>query len=372
MSTNREKLLAIMQKKEYKGTPWFADLSYLYSSLLDREMLEKRYKGTDGYLKFHEELGSGICFYAPCCFDIYYEDCKFQTFHEDKDIVTIYETPLGSIKQRYKYSDVIYTYSISEHFVNNFKDLKVFEYAMTHRRFEKNYEAYDITSKAWEKQGIAVGIPSICVSPFQSMLSRVAGVEKTIDLMVDYEEEFDAILENIFNSEDRLFEILSESNCEIIEFCENLASDITGKTLFNKYNKSCYKKRINALHKAGKFVTIHIDGALKGCLELLQECGFDGCEAVTPMPIGDLEIEKIRDIAGDDIVIWGGIPGALFSDKYDYLEFEQYIDRLFNHFEKDLKFVAGVADQVPPDANINKVRLVSKKVQALNQMRGYI
>ena len=208
------------------------------------------------------------------------------------------------------------------------------------------------------RKRIAVAFPPVSASTVQKLFARWAGVENTVRIYADDMEEFDEIVERIQASEDEAFNILADSPAPVIEFAENLSSEITGKYFFEKYHQDYYQKRIKQLHAAGKYASIHIDGTLKGCLPLLEHAGFDAAEAVTPAPIGDIEIEDLRKWSGDRIVIWGGLPGALFSPLYSEEEFENHLERVFRTFPVGSRFVLGVADQVPPDGLISRVKRV--------------
>ena len=368
--TEREKLLGVLGKGPYGGTPWFADLSYYYSSLQDRGMLEQRYAG-QGILDFYRDAGAGICFYAPLVFRESYTgeaDCRVE--YRGRDILTTYATPLGEVRQEFCYSPVIYTYEIRKHYVESIEDLRVMAYVAEHTRYAPAYEEYDRAAAEWNEQGIAVALPPVCVSPLQTMFSRWAGVEKTVELFMDEEEEFEELLERIFRAQDEVFRIVAGSSAEVVEFAENLAGDVTGSRLFERFNAPWYRERIALLHQAGKAVTIHNDGGLRGCLHLLAGCGFDGAEALTPAPVGDLDMAAIRQEAGD-LVIWGGLPGALFSASYSDEAFEQHLERLFRTFDQDRKFVLGVADQVPPDGKWERILLVRERLDEWNKQRGY-
>ena len=112
------------------------------------------------------------------------------------------------------------------------------------------------------------------------------------------------------------------------------------------------------MHDAGKITSIHIDGTLRACLPLLQEAGFDIAEAVTPAPVGDVPVEELRATAGDKIIIWGGLPGALFSPAYSEKLFDAHLAKILETFPLGSRFVLGVADQVPPDALLSRVTKV--------------
>ena len=170
------------------------------------------------------------------------------------------------------------------------------------------------------------------------------------------------ILAELQESENKPFEIICNSNADYVEFAENLSSEITGRMLFEMYNTDYYKRRTGQLHDAGKYVGIHIDGTLSPCLSMLKNCGFDAAEAVTPAPVGDIEIEDLRAAAGDIIII-GGIPGALFTNSYSDEFFDSHIKRLLAAFKNDSKFIVGVADQVPPDTVPGRIERVGELIE---------
>jgi uroporphyrinogen-III decarboxylase len=362
--TERERLLKVLKGEKSDSMPWYADLSYLYNSMEIRGTLEDKYKGEIGYLNFYKDLGAGICFYPPFVWNahldsrISFRELKDKDFHE-----CVYDTPLGSIRSVQKYSSSTYSWAYQEHFVKNMNDLRVMLYIFQNTRYTENYKEFSRIDELWGEHGIATGIAPISVAPLQKLLARWAGVENTIDLYMDDPEEFEEILNRLQETEDEVFEILCDSPAVYVEFAENLSSEITGKTFFEKYNMPYYKKRIGQLHKAGKFVGIHIDGTLSSCLPLLEPCGFDVAEAVTPFPVGDIKLEDLRKTAGDNIVIWGGLPGALFSPSYSDELFREHLANVINVFQNDTRFVMGVADQVPPDGLEDRIKLVREMVE---------
>lgn len=362
--TERERLLSVLRGKKPDKMPWYADLSYLYDSMVIRGTLQDKYKGETGYLNFYKDLGAGICFYPPFVWNthldkkISYNETKTENLH-----VCEYSTPIGSLRSVQKYSPATYSWAYQEHFIKDINDLRTMLYIFENTRYTENYNEFSRVDELWSEHGIATGIAPISVAPLQKLLARWAGVEKTIDLYMDEQEEFEEIICKVQDAEDEVFDILCGSPAVYIEFAENLSSEITGKTFFEKYNMPYYKKRIEQLHKAGKYIGIHIDGTLGSCLPLLEPCGFDVAEAVTPFPVGDIKLEDLRKTAGDNIVIWGGLPGALFSPSYTDEDFRNHIENVLDVFKNDIRFVMGVADQVPPDGLEHRIKLVREMIE---------
>jgi uroporphyrinogen-III decarboxylase len=356
--TERQRFLAALKGEKTDRPAWYGDLSYYYFSLEKDGKLEDKYKGNEGYLRFHIDKGVGIYFYAPFMWDITYTgDVKYTEEIKGTGKTMVYETPFGILMCAQKYLPSTYSWAYTSHFVNNMEQLKLMLYILENTQYHANYAGFDAIDALWGEYGLPAAIPPISVSPLQKLLARWAGVETTVNLYADDPDTFENILTAMQNAEDKPFEIICASNAKYVEFAENLSSEITGKMFFDIFNADYYSKRISQLHAAGKYVGIHIDGTLSPCLSQLAGCGFDAAEAVTPAPFGDIEIEDLREAAGD-IVIIGGLPGALFADAYSLEYFDSYVERLLRAFENDRKFIVGVADQVPPDTVEGRVERV--------------
>ncbi|HHW48837.1 MAG TPA: hypothetical protein GXX14_09505 [Clostridiaceae bacterium] len=359
----RERVMAVLKGEKPDKTPWLADLSYLYTSMSLKGVLEEKYLGYEGYLEFYKDLGAGIYFYTPSLWKVEYTGGVEYLVHENDGVNTfIYKTPKGNLRSQMTYLPETYSWAYTEHFVKNIDDLRIMLYIFEHMMYRENFEEFNRIDKLWGGYGIPVPLAPVAVSALQKLLTRWAGVEKTIEIYTDYKDELEYVIDAIQASEDEVFDILAESPAQVIEFPENLSSEVTGRTFYQKYCMEYYSKRIKQLHDAGKFVAIHIDGMLQGCLPLLEKTGFDIAEAVTPAPVGDIELEKLREEAGEKIIIWGGLPGALFSPHYSEQMFESFLERIFKVFPPGSGFVLGVADQVPPDGLISRVKKVREMI----------
>ncbi len=359
----RERIFCVLNKKKPDKTPWFADLSYLYNSMEVNGALSNKFKGEEGYLEFHKDIGAGICFYAPFPWASTYTDKIHLIVQENKnERISEYKTPLGSISCIEYYLSGTYSWAIKKHFVNTIEDLRIMTFIHEQTRYNQNYDNYLKIKNLWAHHGIATAMPKISSAPLQKLLARWAGVENTVNIYMDHSDEFETLLNKIDESEAAVFDILCGSTCEYVEFAENLSSEVTGATFFRKFNVPHYQKRNEQLHEAGKFTGIHIDGTLKPCLSMLSECGFDVAEAVTPFPLGDVKIKDLRKEAGKDLIIWGGLPGVLFSPLYTEEQFNSHLNELLEVFPPGSDFILGVADQVPPDGLISRIKHVRELI----------
>jgi len=145
--------------KSCDNLPWYADLSYLYGSMQDRGMLEHKYIGSEGYLRFHQDLGAGICFYAPWLWSsAYTSDVTEDTRESDGIRTTKIKTPVGSVHQVMRYLPVAFTWAITEYYIKDICDLRIMRYACEHRKVRPNYQQYTTSISYGARQDMPLGV----------------------------------------------------------------------------------------------------------------------------------------------------------------------------------------------------------------------
>lgn len=359
--TEYERLFASLRGQPRDRLPWYADLSWHYHSLRESGALDPRYDGEDGIVKLHRDLGAGICFYSPRLWIAETIGVEIQVDEEAGRRLTRIVTPLGTVRQTETYLPKSYAYAIRENFVKDIGDLKIMLYLEEHKRYRPNYAQYERAAAATADIGYYIGYLEYA-APLQRMLSRWAGAEATVWMLADEPDECRAIFRGLVDADRPILEIVCGSPAGLIEICDNLSSETTGVYNFLEWNAELYKGYADALHRAGKLVSIHIDGTLKGCLRLLSDCGFDAAESVTPAPVGDLPVERLREEAGNTLALWGGLPGAIFSPLYGEEQFEAYLRMAIECFSRDPRSILGTADQIPPDGLLHRVRRVAEAI----------
>jgi len=74
------------------------------------------------------------------------------------------------------------------------------------------------------------------------------------------------------------------------------------------------------------------------------------------------KIEEMRDLADSDTVIfWGGVPGVMFAPPFTWDQMKAHVLRLIACWG-NRPFIMGVADQVPPDGDIDFCRKIAELV----------
>ena len=88
------------------------------------------------------------------------------------------------------------------------------------------------------------------------------------------------------------------------------------------------------LRKAGIYTHIHIDGYCHSLLKYLKDFAFDGYEALTPRPQGDVSLEQIKDHIGNQVLL-DGIPAVMFLPTFSREELMQTTEKIVDSFTRD-------------------------------------
>ncbi len=359
---NRERLLAPFKGIKPDRPAWLADLSYWYSAMKQQNKLAKKYCGREGVKLFHEELG--VCNYysfGAMMFKAIFEGVELVIEEKDGVRIRTWKTNSGEISDKWEYIRQSYCWAHTEYAVKCISDLAVLREIFANLHYSENNDTYNATVNFLGDSGLP--ICPFARSPFPALLADWCGVMNTIYFMMDAPEEVIETLRVIEKSVIPSFEIALKSNVELFHFCDNLDSSASA-SYFDEFMKEYYTERLKQIHAAGKFAVVHLDGSVRGLLGKLAACGFDGVEAITPAPVGDIKIDEIRSVANNkDTVIWGGVPGAMFSEPWKRDDIVRHTEHLLQIFDGDTRFIVGSADQIPPDGNINFVKAVAKAIQ---------
>ncbi len=133
-------------------------------------------------------------------------------------------------------------------------------------------------------------------------------------------------------------------------------------TIWRKYHLPYYSRRNEQLHAAGKRTHIHIDGAMRPLIKLIRESPFDGIEACTPLPQGDVTLEEMKAALGDKVLL-DGIPAVYFLPYFPMDELIDCTKKIIDLFHPRL--ILGISDEIPPDGDIDRVRLIGEMVQEM-------
>jgi hypothetical protein len=271
-----------------------------------------------------------------------------------------WETPVGILTEVFHYDEWGLSAYNDEYRLKTPEDFRIWEYVLQDEQWHWDQESYerDIRHVAGR------GAPQFFYrrSPLQGLFIEHMGFERAIFMMHDRPDVIERYLEVESAADDAIYRVLCASPVEILNFGENIDQHMDPPTLWRKRLLPYYSKRVQQLQAAGKKTHIHIDGAMKLLIKDIRESPFDGIEAATPVPQGDVTLEQIKEALGDRILL-DGIPAVFFLPYYPLETLIECAKRVVELFYPRL--VLGISDEIPPDGDIERVRLIGELVRDL-------
>ena len=363
----REMNLAIFQGKDPGGVLWQPRLEYWY------DVNKKR-----GTLPEHLKEASLLDVYDYCHASVRYfttplrwryknvratqQRCPelAEGWEDEKRLRRTWETPVGTLTDVMRYDEWNLSAYNTEYKLKSPEDFKVLEFMLQDEEWYWDQEEYEQDLQRVGERGS----PQFFFrrSPIQGLFIEHMGFEKTVYTMYDHPALIQHYVEVASEADDAMYEVLRQSPVQILNLGENIDATMDPPPLWSEHLVPYYCQRVEQLHAAGKFVHIHVDGTMKPLLPYLMDCLWDGIEAATPLPQGDVTLEEIKGALGDRVLL-DGIPALYFLPSFSTETLIECVKRVVELFYPRL--VLGISDEIPPDGDIERVRLVGELVQEL-------
>lgn len=300
-------------------------------------------------------FGAALC----CRYDGSVE--KTETWESDSDLRRSWHTPEGTLTEFIRYDAWHVSGYHIEYKIKTERDLDPLEYLFRHEEWYWDAEIF-------EKETAAIGSrgePQFCYrrAPLQGLMIEHAGYENTVFLMHDYPDRLRRYLAAGSAADDQLYDVLCASPLKILSLGENLDANLDPPPIFTEYLVPYYNKRIEQIHKSGKYVHVHADGSLGPLLPHLRDCPWDGVEGATPFPQGDVTLDQLKESL-QDVILLDGIPAIFFLKRYPIETLIECAKKVVELFHPNL--ILGISDELPPEGDIERVKLIGELVKEGN------
>jgi len=189
------------------------------------------------------------------------------------------------------------------------------------------------------------------------IMIQFMGFENGTTALYLHPKEMGHLIGAINETDTAMLETVAASPIEIVNFGDNVHQALCAPPIFEQYVQPEYVRRNEILHGAGKKTYPHWDGDCGQLLPYARDCGFDGYEAITPVPQGDVTLEQVRDALGDLILV-DGVPCTDFLPTEPMESLETNTRKCIEYFAPNL--VLGISDEISPVGDIERVRRVSE------------
>jgi hypothetical protein len=224
-------------------------------------------------------------------------------------------------------------------------------------------DAYRAFQQRVGDQGLAVARGLLAASPMHLLLHELVPMDQFFYLYADERQAMHQLAERMEPFFEAVLDAVATCDAEVVFWGANYDQDLTWPPFFAAEILPWLRKVSARLHAAGKFLLTHTDGENRDLLPLYRECGIDVAESICPKPMTKCTLAETR--AGlTPTTVFGGIPSvALLDDAMTDTAFATYLDELFGSLGAGDHLILGVADNVPPDANWERLVEIKRRIE---------
>jgi hypothetical protein len=190
-------------------------------------------------------------------------------------------------------------------------------------------------------------------------LHNYFGFSEGLMLLYGYPEKVRQLETVLEQKLQHLVEELAVSRFSVYFCPDNLDSSFISPQMFDEHLADSYSHTAEAVHSHG-FLTVHAGGPIRLLLKALKGCGVDCVEGIAGPPQSDASLAEARTAAGKDLCLWGGIPQDYLLATHSYDEFTKAVQQASAEAREDPSVILGVADRVPVDAEIDRIREIPR------------
>jgi hypothetical protein len=367
---NRQRLLAILDGRSPDRIPWIPRLLLWYNARTLSGTMPHEWEGLT-LRQVEAALGVGTAARNGRVFETHLDGIEIIERIEGERVITEYRTPVGDVRSVLRQTADLRAQGlpgrVEEHLLKQPADYAVWEWVVTHTRYEPTYDAY----RTYDTEIGGDGLPMVSAGdvPLHEFLQHLAGYESGLYQLADYPREVEHLLMTMLEAQrDGLWPVLAESPARLLLHGVHLSSQFTPPRLFRQHITPYYLQFMPMMHQAGMHVAMHADNDTSAILELVEEAGWDMVECFVTAPMVPLTLARAREVWGHRVIIWGGIPSLMLSPSVPEADFKAYIHEVLEVIAPGDAFILGVADNVMPDSLIHRVAWVT---QLLEERGGY-
>ena len=215
------------------------------------------------------------------------------------------------------------------------------------------------------EHGLALANGPIAASPVHLLLHDLMEMEPFIYLYMDEPTTVHRFAERLYPFFEAALDALLRCEAEVVWWGANYDQEVTWPTFFRAEIVPWLQRVGDRLRARGKLLASHADGENERLLPDFPDCRLDIAESVCARPMTRNTLAELRQGMGPTTTIWGGIPSvALLDDSMGEPEFATYLDSVFDELGTGERLILGVSDNVPPDADIERLTRITERVAA--------
>jgi uroporphyrinogen-III decarboxylase len=372
MMAPRDRFFAVMENRPADRLPFFPDITDWYIArrtprgerqpfatgqmIFDDDPIHRRQVAMPErfrdftLLDFYREFDWGCPIHAYEAIVAERDAIAVHTEHDGQRRHQTIETPEGALHTIWGRAPHG-SESIVRYPVQGPQDVAAVEFLAAHTRYRGDAQAVERILDALGDRGVIDVV--IGRTPFGLLVQELMGYQAVAYALADEPRAIDRLMEALSPGFCERVRIAAELPGRIAIISDHADEHLISPRQFQQFCLPHYREAQQTLHAAGKLVSTHLDGNIRGLLPLLPEAGFDLLDGCTPAPMGNYEPEDLAAVLGPRLKAYCGVPSALFCTNVPTDEILAYGRRIAEGLAPNV--ILNVGDVLPPDGDIEQV-----------------
>lgn len=366
-----ERFNAVLEGKTPDYIPWAPIMNNWFAANQGMGTIPERFKGYE-LIDIYRELD--MCVEARAwdkdgefgrIFKREYRDVDIREEKNGYETLTEYRTPVGTVSTVWKSSELIgqkgFASIQTEHMIKGPDDYPVVEYIIQHTDIIPTYDEY----LGFEAKTGVDGVPVIGIGqdPMSQMLQNLIGYQTAYYHLHDHPKQFAHLYDVLIEHMELIQDVALKSPAQLLIHGAHFESRMTPPPIYKKYMLPYYQAFAEKMRNHGKILACHADADTSNLLELLFESGFRLLDCYITHPQVRVTMHEARNVFGDQVIIWGGVPAIILEDSFSEADFEKYMDQLFQDIAPGNAFIMGVSDEIMPESNFDRVIRIGEMIK---------
>jgi hypothetical protein len=281
-----------------------------------------------------------------------------------------YRTPKGKITAAFEFTPEMRDAGTSiswirKHAFTSEEDYEPLIYLFDRLEPEPRHEGLTELIREAGEDALVVANGSMAGSPMQFIMRDLMDMNTFFFQTADNPEKLRALADSIGGYFERLMPAAASCSAEAILFGANMDETITYPPFYEEHILPWIQRFAGMAHKRGKYVLIHADGENRALFDLYRQSDIDILEAVATAPMTKSDIVEVLEKT-EGMTVWGGIPSVALMPTFSEPEFERFMERMLSVVGKRSRFILGISDTTPPDAEFGRISRIKEMVENRN------
>jgi uroporphyrinogen-III decarboxylase len=238
------------------------------------------------------------------------------------------------------------------------QDYDALRFFVEHTEVVENYEKYGQFVDAIGTDGLAVPYTGHLAA--HQLMIFFMGYETFYYQLHDHPTQLEALIGALTEQQRQILALAAGCPAQAIEVGANYDEQMTPPPVFDMFFAPFYREARETLTKGNKIMVVHGDGEMQVLLQKLMDSGIQVVEALTPKPMTSIDLADTRQLWGDQVAMWGGIPSIILTSTYSEEEFHHCMEDLFRTVAPGDRFILGFGDNVPTDALFHRIQWIAR------------